>query len=243
MSVISTTVTEATLVAPNVVFLKLARPEGFSWTTGQFAIMGVKKDGENLMRCYSIASPGNSDTVDFYVANVKDGALSPLLNKLKAGDTALLDTEVGGMLLPERLEENGKDLWLFASGTGVAPFMAITADKSVAEKYENIVLVHGVRTWSETEYVGRNITLQPRLQAIACVTRDKGAMITKRIPDALADGDLERISGLTIDPARTRVMICGNPPMAKAVREWMKTKGIVSPRGGKPGQLLAESFG
>ena len=59
---------------------------------------------------------------------------------------------------------------------------------------------------------------------------------------AMADGSLEKLAGITIEKEHSRVMLCGNPGMVKSVREAMKARGIVSPRGGKPGQLLAENF-
>lgn len=56
------------------------------------------------------------------------------------------------MLLADRLEAGGKDLWMFASGTGVSPFLAILSDESITSRFERLILVHGVRTWNETGY-------------------------------------------------------------------------------------------
>ncbi len=242
MSYCKTRVAKAEKVASNVIFLQIERPEGFSWRTGEFAMLGLKVGDEQVMRCYSIASPGNSATVDFFIANVKGGQLSPRMNALKDGDEVWLDSEVGGMLIADRLEQGGKDLWLFGSGTGVAPFMAVASDPAIMAQYESVVLVHGVRTWDETGYVARMIKRSPKLQVICAVTRDPNAMITKRIPDALADGSLQRLAGIPIEKEHSRAMLCGNPGMVKGVRDYLKSLGMVSPRGGNPGQVLVENF-
>ncbi|HBZ57682.1 MAG TPA: ferredoxin--NADP reductase [Sutterella sp.] len=242
MSLLKTHVAKAEKVASNVIYLQIARPEGFSWRTGEFAMLGLKVGEEQVMRCYSIASVGNSETVDFFIANVKGGQLSPKMNALKDGDEVYLDSEVGGMLLADRLEQGGKDLWLFGSGTGVAPFMAVTSDSAIMDRYENVILVHGVRTWDETGYVARMIRRSPKLQVICAVTREPNAMITKRIPDALADGSLQSLAGIQIEKDHSRAMLCGNPGMVKGVRDYLKSLGMVSPRGGNPGQVLVENF-
>ena len=110
------------------------------------------------------------------------------------------------------------------------------------EKYENIVLVHGVRTWNETQYVVHYIVKSSKLQVMACVTREKGALINQRIPDALSCGLIEKTADIKLDPSTSRVMICGNPAMVKSVRSALKERGFVTPRGGRPGQMLVENF-
>ena len=239
---LTTRVVRAGLVAPAVAHLQLAKPAGFSYRTGEFARLGLRVRGEEVCRAYSIASLPSEDTVDFFIANVKGGQLSPRMNALKAGDEVLIDPEAGGMLLADRLAPGGKHLWLFASGTGIAPFMGIIRDEAITRAYERIILVHGVRTWDETEYASRMITPQDKLIKLCSVTRVKDAAVTERIPSALASGKLEELAGVKISKADSRVMLCGNPALVKAVREHMKGLGIASPRGGQPGELLAENF-
>lgn len=199
-------------------------------------------DGRAQWRCYSIASKAGADTLDFFIARVKGGAVSPRLCNLKAGESILLDTEMNGMLIESRLQPGGRDLWLLSTGTGVAPFVAIVSDESIMDKYERVFLVHGVRNWNETQYLQHVLKLQPKLRVMASVTRDAGAMIDVRIPDALESGLLEATAEAEITPQASRVMLCGNPAMVKAVRAAMRARGIVSPRNGEPGQLLAENF-
>ena len=245
MTVHRTRVVSVEKCCEKVIRLELERPEGCVWKTGQFARIALPDfvvDGEPVWRCYSIGSAGGCETLVFYVALVKDGQLSPRLHALSVGDTVLLDDEMNGMLLEERLEAGGRDLWLSDTDTGVASFLAVTQDETIMSKYEHVVLVHGVSHWVETEYVTKFAVPHDNLSVVVCVTRDAGSLIQMRIPEALTSGKLEETTGLTIDPTVSRAMICGNPAMAKAVRETLKTRGMVTPRGGKPGQLLVENF-
>ncbi len=242
MTICQTKVVYAQAVADNVTHLKLAVPAGCGWQTGEFARIALPSAGEPLWRCYSIASKSGSETLDFFIAKVKGGAVSPRLCNLKTGDAVLLDTEMNGMLIENRLQPGGRDLWLISTGTGVAPFVSIISDESITDKYERIFLVHGVRKWNETQYLQHVLKLQPKLRVIAAVTRDEGAAVNMRIPDALESGLLEEVAEAKITPQNSRVMLCGNPAMVKAVRADMRVRGIVSPRNGEPGQLLAENF-
>lgn len=124
----------------------------------------------------------------------------------------------------------------------MSPFVAIISDETITDKYERIFLVHGVRGWNETSYLAKVLKLQPKLRVLASVTREPGALIGVRIPDALESGLLESVAEAKITAEESRVMLCGNPAMVKAVRATMRSRGIVSPRNGAPGQLLAENF-
>ena len=242
MAIVSARVRTAQMVASNVIHLQIERPDGYAWQLGQFARIGLNVAGEEVFRAYSIASTPESDTIDFFIAHVTDGALSPRLHALKAGDELLLDTEVNGTLLPSRLEEGGKYLWLMSTGTGVAPFIAMLSDRALLDQYERVILVHGVRTWDESGYLSRHIVPDPKIQVICSVTREEGAMLTERIPEALESGALEKIAGVPIEQVTSRVLLCGNPGMVKGVRNHLKSRSMVSPRAGKPGQVLAENF-
>lgn len=242
MSIVTTTVAAARFVADQVIHLQLVKPEGFTWKTGEFARLGLPVEGEDVFRAYSIASPSNAVTIDFFIAHVEGGTLSPKLNALTAGSSVLLDMETGGLLLPGKLEAGGRDLWLFATGTGVAPFMAVTADEDVMRQYERVFLVHGVRTLDETNYVSWLTRKNKNLTVISCITREGGGTLSKRIPDAIADGSLEKSAQCEIDKSHSRALLCGNPAMVKSVRELLKARGFVTPRLGKPGQMLVENF-
>ena len=120
--------------------------------------------------------------------------------------------------------------------------MAVTSDEAVMARYERVFLVHGVRTLDETNYVSWLTRKNAKLTVISCVTREGGGTLSERIPDALNDGSLEKAAGVTIEKTHSRALLCGNPGMVKSVREILKARGFVTPRLGKPGQMLVENF-
>ena len=62
MAVMTTRVASAEHVADNVIQLRLVKPEGFTWKTGEFARVGLKIEGDEVFRAYSIGSAPASET-------------------------------------------------------------------------------------------------------------------------------------------------------------------------------------
>ena len=46
----------------------------------------------------------------------------------------------------------GKHLYLLGTGTGLAPFMSIIQDPETYERFEKVVVAHGVRQVSDLAY-------------------------------------------------------------------------------------------
>src|SRR5205085_10681121 len=70
---------------------------------------------------------------------------------LKVGDEMLVGREPTGTLVLTDLLP-GRYLYLFATGTGLAPFMSIIRDPDTYERFEKIVLVLGTRKVDELAY-------------------------------------------------------------------------------------------
>src|SRR5690606_26879839 len=73
------------------------------------------------------------------------------LQHLKEGDALLVSRKPVGTLVMQDLRP-GKHLYLFGTGTGLAPFMSIIRDPETYERFERVVLVHSVRQVSELAY-------------------------------------------------------------------------------------------
>src|SRR5690606_21980224 len=127
------------------------RDESLRFENGQFVMIGMEVDGKPLMRAYSIASANYDDHLEFLSIKVPDGPLTSRLQHLKVGDSLLVSRKpVGTLVLHDLLP--GKHLYLFATGTGLAPFMSIIQDPETYERFEKVILVHGVRLVSELAY-------------------------------------------------------------------------------------------
>src|SRR5690606_15560703 len=116
---------------------------------GHFVMLGLEVDGKPLMRAYSIASPNYSENLEFLSIKVQDGPLTSRLQHLKVGDSVLVSRKPVGTLVIDDLKPGARNLYLFATGTGLAPFMSIIQDPETYEKFEKVVLLHGVRFVSE----------------------------------------------------------------------------------------------
>ncbi len=73
------------------------------------------------------------------------------LQHIEVGDSIIVGKKPTGTLVIDYLLP-GKRLYLLSTGTGLAPFMSIIRDPETYEKFEQIVLVHGVRQADELAY-------------------------------------------------------------------------------------------
>src|SRR5450755_3493061 len=128
------------------------RDPGLRFENGHFVMLGLEVDGKPLMRAYSIASANHEEHLEFLSIKVADGPLTSRLQHIREGDEVLVSRKPTGTLLLHDLKP-GKRLYLLSTGTGAAPFMSVIKDPEVYERFEHVVLVHGVRWARETAVV------------------------------------------------------------------------------------------
>ena len=107
-------------------------------------MLGLRVDGKPLLRAYSIASANYDEYLKFFSIKVQDGPLTSRLQHLKVGDSVLVSKKPVGTLVIDDLHP-GKRLVLLSTGTGLAPFLSITKDPEVYERFDEVLLVHCVR--------------------------------------------------------------------------------------------------
>ncbi len=245
-------ITELKGWTPHLFSFKLTRFSGYRFVPGQFARLGIKKeDGEIVWRAYSIVSASYDEYLEFFSIVVPDGEFTTRLAKLEVGDEVLVEKMNYGFLTTSRFEQ-GKDLWMLSTGTGVAPFISILQELETWEEYENIVLVYSVREEKELAYVDTIDGLKTheyfgefshKLKFVPVVTRETVAgALSERIPTLLESGELEREVGIKLDSERSRIMICGNPEMVEDTRNWFTERGYTVSRRSKPGHLALENL-
>src|SRR3954466_4242516 len=127
------------------------RPDSLRFESGQFVMIGLEVDGRPLLRAYSIASAHYEEHLEFFSIKVPNGPLTSRLQHLQIGDDVLIGRKATGTLVLTDLLP-GRNLYLFATGTGLAPFMSIIRDPDTYERFEKVILVHGVRIGSELAY-------------------------------------------------------------------------------------------
>ncbi|GGX34305.1 ferredoxin--NADP(+) reductase [Pigmentiphaga litoralis] len=230
---------------------KTTRDPALRFHNGHFVMIGLEVNGKPLMRAYSIASANYEEHLEFLSIKVQDGPLTSRLQHLKEGDPILVSRKPVGTLVVDDLLP-GKNLYLFATGTGLAPFMSIIKDPDVYERFEKVVLVHGVRFGSElayANYIGEEL---PNNEYFGEMVRDKliyYPTVTRepfrnmgRITDIIDNGKLASGVGLPpLDPAHDRAMLCGSPHMLTDISAMLDQRGFkVSPHTGEPGDYVVE---
>ena len=211
------------------------RDPGFRFENGQFIMIGMEINGKPLMRAYSIASANYEEHMEFFSIKVQDGPLTQHLQKIQPGDKLLVSKKPTGTLLVDALKP-AKHLYLLATGTGLAPFMSVIKDPEVYERFDKVILTHGVREVSElayqdvikelpeNEFFGEMV--KGKLLYYPTVTRED--FHTKgRLTDALTSGKLAESLGLPpINVEDDHFMLCGSPSMLKDFCEILDERGF-----------------
>ena len=230
---------------------KTTRDPGLRFENGQFVMIGLEVDGRPLMRAYSIASPNYEDHLEFFSIKVPDGPLTSRLQHLKTGDAVKISKKPTGTLLLSDLLP-GKHLYLLSPGPGRAPFISVFQDPETYERFDKVILVHGVRHVSDVAYsdfITQNLPhneyfgeqLRDKLIYYPTVTREPFRN-QGRITDLMRSGKLFTDIGLPpINPEHDRAMICGGPEMLKETSAVLDEMGLsVSPRLGVAADYVIE---
>ncbi|MDH4608272.1 ferredoxin--NADP reductase [Pseudomonas sp. BN102] len=246
------TLLDVQTLTPSLFTLRTTRDAGFRFRAGQFARLGVTKaDGSTVWRAYSMVSAPYDEHLEFFSIVVPEGEFTSELSRLKEGDTLMVDKQSFGFLTLDRFID-GRDLWLLATGTGLAPFLSILQDLEVWERFERIILVYSVRHSAELAYQELIAELKDKeylegvadkLLFIPVVTREEvpGAL-HGRITTLIENGELELAAGLELTPEHSRVMLCGNPQMIDDTRAVLKARDMHLSLSRRPGQVAVENY-
>jgi ferredoxin--NADP+ reductase len=230
---------------------KTTRDAGLRFENGQFVMIGLEVDGRPLTRAYSIASPNYEEHLEFFSIKVPNGPLTSRLQHLQVGDELLVSKKPTGTLVIHDLKP-AKNLYFLSTGTGLAPFMSLIQDIEVYDRFEKVVLIHGVRHLSELAYADFIEKDLPNNEFLGEEVRNKliyYPTVTRepfrnqgRLTDLITSGKLFDDIGLpALDPKNDKVMICGSPQMLKDSEALLDARGfIVSPRVGEPGDYVIE---
>ncbi len=229
---------------------RATRAPAFRFKSGQFVMIGLEGDGKPLLRAYSLASAHYDDALEFFSIKVPNGPLTSRLQHLKAGDGIIVGRKPTGTLVLDNLRP-GRALYLLATGTGLAPFLSLIRDPETYEKFERVVVAHGVRFVADLAYSGAIQDALPKDELIGDLVRNKllyHPTVTRepfrhngRLSAALTSGRLAADNGLPpADPRRDRFMLCGSPAMLADIRAILDAMGFEEGNHGEPGDYAVE---
>ena len=227
------------------------RDPSLRFSNGHFTMIGLRGDnGKPLLRAYSIASANYEDHLEFLSIKVPDGPLTSKLQHIQVGDSVIVGRKPTGTLVTDYLLP-GKRLYLFGTGTGLAPFLSIVRDPDTYDRYEQVIVVHGVRQVDElayhdmlTEHLPAHEVLgelvSSKLRYYPTVTRESYRNMG-RITDLIENGKMCADLGLPpINAAEDRVMLCGSPAMLRDLKVMLEHRGFKEGNTTTPGDFVVE---
>lgn len=218
--------------------------EGFE--SGQFVRVGLEIDNEIIARPYSLVNTPDDSILEIYFNIVPEGPLSPKLFELEAGDDILVAERAAGFLTVSEIPTS-KNLWMMATGTAIGPFLSILKGDDVWRKFGQITLCYSVRTQQELAYLD-NINQIAEQHAeqfsfIPLITReDADNALRERIPQSIANGNLESRAGTPISANDSHVMICGSTEMITEVSAILDSRGMRKHRRREAGHYTSEKY-
>jgi ferredoxin/flavodoxin---NADP+ reductase len=242
---IETKITRRKDWAPGLMSLELGAPPA-AFIPGQFINLGLDLEGTRVKRSYSLAS-AVGQPCEVYLSLVAGGALTPALFERREGDPVWLDDRALGFFTLEHVPP-AERVWLIATGTGLGPFLAMLRSPTIWQRFSHVVLAHGVRHLSHLGYSEELARLvrehAGQLDYLPLLTRDAppAGGLSGRLPALIKSGELEARLGLSFDPARDHVMLCGNPGMISEVQSVLGGRGLEKHRPRKPGHVTIESY-
>ncbi|MBP7564538.1 MAG: ferredoxin--NADP reductase [Burkholderiaceae bacterium] len=226
------------------------RDPALRFSNGHFTMIGLRVNDKPLLRAYSIVSANYEEHLEFLSIKVPDGPLTSRLQHIQVGDTIIVGKKPTGTLLCDYLLP-GKRLYLLSTGTGLAPFMSIIRDPETYERFEKVILVHGVRQVDELAYHDLVTDHLPKHEFLGEFVKDKllyYPTVTResyrhmgRVTELIENGKLAADLGLpALNREEDRVMICGSPAMLADLKHMLETRGFAEGNTTRPGDFVIE---
>ncbi len=229
---------------------RITRPDSFRFRSGEFVMIGLPNAENPVFRAYSIASPSWDEELEFFSIKVANGPLTEHLQKIQPGDTVLMRKKPTGTLVNDALIP-GRRLYMFSTGTGVAPFASLIRDPEIYEKFEEVILTQTCRKVNELTYakelveevkndplVGESAAGKLRLHTAA--TREPYPC-QERITTLIENGKLfEDLVVPKLDPAIDRGMICGSKEMISDTKALLEKYGLAEGSNAAPSTFVVE---
>ena len=217
-----------------------------AFKAGQYTKVALDIGDERVGRPYSLVNAPDERPLEIYFNEVPEGPLTPRLSDLNAGDRLWLSSKAGGIFTLDNVMPR-RHLWLLATGTALGVYLSILKTDEPWERFEQVVLVHGVRTADELAYRDTIDAISEArgsgFRFVPSLSRERrDGMLCGRVTSLLESGDLEARAGVRIDPDDSHLMLCGNSEMIKDVRVLLEARGLRRHRRHDPGHYTTEQY-
>ena len=225
-------VTEVEHYTDSLFKFKLIKPVDFVFKAGQFTMISVE---DAPKRAYSMTSGPEDDFLEFFSIKVPNGPLTSKLQKIQPGDYVSVSPKATGTLITDNLSD-GDNLWLLATGTGIAPFISMLSDDRTYDRFKNITVVWSVRVKEELDAFHEFLD-DIDIDYIPIVTRDESWQgVNERMTTLIREGILMDEA----TPDNDKVMVCGNMDFNKEIKEILEAKGWIEGSNRENGSFVLE---
>ena len=220
--------TERTDITDDLMVIKLRPDIQFDFKAGQYCTLGI----DTLERAYSIVSAPHEPELEIFIELIPppDGALTPLMWKLKAGDSMSIRPRAKGIFT---LDEKYRKHFMVSTVTGVAPFVSHIREYLHKQgQGHKFYLLQGASYLDEFTYL-------EELQGLA----DAHPETIAYVPTVSRPGEAhnstwtgvrgrcntiveEYLDKFGLDKESTLVYACGHPGMIEDVKERLIPKGF-----------------
>ncbi len=235
------------------------------FVAGQFVQLGMPADiaapptptpGEPpartklVKRSYSIASaPREVGAYELCIAFVDEGKLTSRLKPLHAGGRVWHDPTPKGIFTLEKVPD-GLDLVFVATATGIAPFISMWREyRDKPGRFNRFVAVYGARERSDLAYHDELVEAartDSRVRYVPVLSREPKenawSGLRGHVQVAVDPSHAPETLGFALDPASTRLFLCGNPAMIEDVRAMVLPHGFVADTARHPGNVHFERY-
>lgn len=220
-----------------------------TFQAGQFTKLALYDidQKKKIQRAYSFVNPPNHKILEIYIVRIPNGKLSNLLYNLNSKDNILIKKKSYGFFILKEIPDC-ETLWMFATGTGIGPYLSMLQEEKGIQRFKNVVLIHAVRYKNELTYLSLMKELyikyngKLRIQTIVSREKDNNSL-SGRIPFLLKNRMIESKIGLKINKDNSHIMLCGNPSMVKETYLFLNTsKNMDKHLRKKHGQITMENY-
>ena len=217
--------------ATDIKTFRLARPDGFEFSPGQFLAVRVLIDGKPHVRCYSISSaPHMRGYLEISVR--RQGLVSGTLHAtVRAGSTLTINRAAGQFVYPQG---DDRPLALIAGGIGITPLLSMLRHAVAADPARPITLLYSARREHDVAFHSELRVLaerHPQVRVVITLTQPTE-------PTRLRTGRLDAamVRQFVPSPADTIFCLCGPGPMIEDLRAALADLGVPA------GQVRYEQF-
>ncbi len=203
-----------------------------------------------IKRAYSIASSSQEQSyLEFYIALVSSGELTPRLFALQPGDQIFLSPKFSGLFTLAEVPPD-RNIVLISTGTGLAPYISMLRSQLHCDGPQKIAVLHGARHSADLGYYGELRTLDhhcSNMDYIPIISRPKDEIASWNgqvgyIQDLWSKKILQDKWGGEPSPVNAHIFLCGTPGMIDEMTDTLEQIGFVVHSRRNPGNLHVERY-